>query len=100
MSNNETLFCLTPALPEEPSISDVKGYMRLAYGFIFDSVNYTEMQGAFDENHAFQLFPNPQYEPFKEPVKTYRSDYLTINVSNIFHPALPYNNRYDYRANI
>lgn len=78
------MFCLTPAFSEEPSFTDIEnreGFMRLPYGFIFDTVNYTEMQGAIDEDHMFQLFPNPQYEPFEEKVKKYKSDYLTINVS-------------------
>lgn len=77
------MFCLTPTFTEEPSFTDIEnreGFMRLQYGFIFDTVNYTEMQGVLDEDLMFQLYPNPQYEPFEEKVKKYKSDYLTINV--------------------
>jgi hypothetical protein len=93
------MFCSTPTFSEEPSftkVENVEGFLRLPFGFIFDTVNYTEMQGGMDENHMFQLFPNPHFEPFKEKVMNYKSDYLTINVSyfltmiNLLHTKVVY----------
>jgi len=74
------MFCLTPSFEDvEPSFvnSDAKdGFLRLPYGFILDSVNYTEQKP--EEDHDFLLFPNPFYEPFE--ATKYKSEYLTINV--------------------
>jgi plexin A len=78
------MFCLTPTFLEEPNFGDYDtrdGFVRLQYGFVFDTVNYTALLQGKDDDHQFQLYPNPQYEPFDEKVKKYKSDYLTINVS-------------------
>lgn len=83
ISSNDTMFCVTPTFQEEPNFYEVDGrdtYLRLQYGFLLDTVNYTTFNNT-DDDHPFQLYPNPQYDRFEDEVKKYKSDYLTINVS-------------------
>lgn len=82
ISSNDTMFCLTPNFHEEPSFYEIDGRdanIRLQYGFLLDTVNYTAFNNT-DDDHPFLLFPNPQYDRFEDEVKKYKSDYLTINV--------------------
>lgn len=65
--------------PEEP--------VELDYGFIMDNVDGVHHLAS--RNHAnkfpmFLMYSNPEYKPFgPEEIKFYKSDYLTINGSNL-----------------
>jgi plexin A len=65
-----------------PEPLDAEHPLLLQYGFRMDNVTGVQNLSVKEGYSYFLLYPNPVYEPFDEEVKYYKSDYLTINVSD------------------
>jgi plexin A len=79
--SNSNMACPSPDIEVE-EILDADNPLRLQYGFRMDNVSGVQNLSVKEGYSFFLLYPNPVYEPFDEEVKYYKSDYLTINVSN------------------
>lgn len=76
------MICESPVIESENRQLDSEKPLNLEYGFQMDNVPGVQNLSMQQNKQAFQLYPNPIYEPFDEEVKYYKSDYLTINVSS------------------
>lgn len=86
--NTTEMSCLSPFVPEEK----VKPYrispeepVELDYGFFMDNVENVHNLASRSSKRLpmFLMYSNPEYRPFPEEIKFYKSDYLTINGSNL-----------------
>ena len=79
--SNSNMACPSPnIIAQEPL--DAEHPLSLQYGFRMDNVTGVQNLSVKEGYSFFLMYPNPVYEPFDEEVKYYKSDYLTINVSN------------------
>jgi len=95
VENATDMSCLSPFVPEEK----FKGYrlsvedpVELDYGFFMDNVEEVHNLASRSINRLpmFLMYPNPEYKPFPEEIKYYKSDYLTINGSNLDRASSEY----------
>lgn len=89
------MYCSSPFVPEER----VKVYrlspedpVELDYGFFMDNVEQVHNLATRRNNPLpmFLMYSNPEYKPFPEEIKFYKSDYLTINGSNLDRASSEY----------
>lgn len=88
VDNATEMTCLSPFVPENrlsiyrPSPEEP---VELDYGFIMDNVERVHSLATRRDNPLpmFLMYSNPEYRPFPEEIKFYKSDYLTINGSNL-----------------
>lgn len=88
VENATDMSCSSPYVPEE-RISlyrlSPEEPVELDYGFFMDNVegvhNLATRRGV--RLPMFLMHSNPEYKPFPEEIKYYKSDYLTINGSNL-----------------
>ena len=84
MSDSE-LICSSPSLLSSPlntSSLSATAPLSLPYGLILDRVVTLRDLSALTSS-LFDIYPDPQFEPFDDEVKTFfsqRNEYLTINV--------------------
>ncbi|XP_026472464.1 plexin-A4 [Ctenocephalides felis] len=79
IQSNTNMICESPVIESENRQLDSEKPLNLEYGFQMDNVPGVQNLSMQQNKQAFQLYPNPIYEPFDEEVKYYKSDYLTIN---------------------
>uniref|UniRef100_A0A1B0CEW4 Sema domain-containing protein n=1 Tax=Lutzomyia longipalpis TaxID=7200 RepID=A0A1B0CEW4_LUTLO len=75
------MVCDSPSIDADGITLDADRPMLLEYGFHMDDV--ASVQNLSSRNNHFELYPNPEYLPFEENVKYYKSEYLTINGKNL-----------------
>lgn len=75
------MFCDSPIIDAENIILDADKPTLLEYGFQMDDVD--GVQNLSKNLNYFEFYPNPQYFPFDENVKYFKSEYLTINGRNL-----------------
>lgn len=93
VENATEMSCLSPFVPEEK----VKVYrlspedpVELDYGFFMDNVEQVHHLATKRSKKMFLMYSNPEYKPFPEEIKFYKSDYLTINGSNLDRASSEY----------
>lgn len=75
------MVCDSPSIDEADSQKiDADKPLQLEYGFRMDDVKGVQNLTSKPGYNSFLLYPNPEYKPFDEEIKYYKSDYLTINV--------------------
>lgn len=79
---NTEMSCDSPIVDADSSNLDADKPSLLEYGFQMDDVIGVQNLSMKNLNH-FELYPNPQYYPFEENVKYFKSEYLTINGKNL-----------------
>jgi plexin A len=79
--SNSNMACPSPNIVVQETL-DAEHPLSLQYGFRMDNVTGVQNLSIKEGYSFFLLYPNPVYEPFDEEVKYYKSDYLTINVSD------------------
>lgn len=88
-SENATeMNCLSPFVPEDkitPFRNSIEEPVELDYGFFMDNVESVHNLATRHSNPLamFLMYSNPEYKRFPEEIKFYKSDYLTINGSNL-----------------
>lgn len=87
VENATEMSCLSPHVPEDiiPYQLSSDEPVELDYGFFMDDVESVHNLATRRSNQLpmFLMFANPEFKPFPEEVKFYKSDYLTINGSNL-----------------
>lgn len=95
IANATEMSCQSPFVPEEK----IKSYrlspeepVELDYGFFMDNVEGVHHLASRRNNRLpmFLMYSNPEYRPFPEEIKFYKSDYLTINGSNLDRASSEY----------
>lgn len=86
--NATDMSCSSPYVPDEkirPLRLRPEDPVELDYGFFMDNVESVHHLTTRRQNPLpmFLMYSNPEYKPFPEEVKFYKSDYLTINGSNL-----------------
>ena len=84
--DNKKMFCLSPKITTSVTWrnKDNPTPKKLDYGFIMDDVKRVQNLEQVLQSSVL-LYPDPEFELFDEPdhVKSYKSDYLTINGKNL-----------------
>ncbi|GAB0093919.1 Plexin_cytopl domain-containing protein [Sergentomyia squamirostris] len=75
------MICDSPVIEVEGTVLDADRPKLLEYGFHMDDVQ--NVQNLSSKFNPFELYPNPEYLPFEENVKFYKSEYLNINGRNL-----------------
>jgi len=91
IENATDMSCLSPFVPEEKLNMyrmTPEDPIELDYGFFMDNVEgvhnlATHSPRGYKQFPMFLMYSNPEYKPFPEEIKYYKSDYLTINGSNL-----------------
>lgn len=88
VENATEMNCLSPYVPDErlaPYRLTPEDPIELDYGFTMDNVEGVHNLASRRNNPLpmFLMYSNPEYKQFPEKVKFYKSDYLTINGSNL-----------------
>lgn len=95
VENATEMSCSSPYVPEDK----VKLYrlspeepVELDYGFFMDNVESVHHLASQRNSRLpmFLMYSNPEYRPFPEEIKFYKSDYLTINGSNLDRASSEY----------
>jgi plexin A len=95
VENATDMSCLSPFVPEErvnPYRLSPEEPLELDYGFFMDNVEGVHNLATRRGNRLpmFLMYSNPEYKPFPEEIKYYKSDYLTINGSNLDRASSEY----------
>lgn len=80
---SKSMFCDSPIIEIEEKILDAENALKLEYGFLMDDVLGVKNLTTTKELLPFELYPNPEYYPFEEDIKYFKSEYLTINGKNL-----------------
>lgn len=80
---NKSMFCDSPIINIEMKSIDAENALKLEYGFLMDDVTGVQNLTITKEFLPFELYPNPEYYPFEEDIKYFKSEYLTINGKNL-----------------
>lgn len=88
LENATDMSCLSPSVPADRlSVYSLETPLELDYGFFMDNVesvhNLATRSHGSKQFPMFLLYSNPEYRRFPEEIKYYKSDYLTINGSNL-----------------
>lgn len=75
--------CESPPVPDEKLEFQGEESIELDLGFVMDNVREVQNLSTRKYNPflKFKMHPKPEFIPFADGVKYYKSDYLTINVS-------------------
>lgn len=95
VENATDMSCSSPFVPEEklnPYRLSPEDPVELDYGFHMDNVEGVHHLATRRNNRLpmFMMYSNPEYKPFPEEIKFYKSDYLTINGSNLDRASSEY----------
>lgn len=95
VENATEMSCLSPFVPEDrikPYQLSPEEPIELDHGFFMDNVESVHNLATRRNNRLpmFLMYSNPEYRPFPEEVKLYKSDYLTINGSNLDRASTEY----------
>lgn len=95
VENATDMSCLSPFVPEErvnPHRLGPEEPVELDYGFYMDNVEGVHNLATRRGKHLpwFLMYSNPEFKPFPEEIKYYKSDYLTINGSNLDRASSEY----------
>lgn len=82
LANTEYMECDSPVIDADNDKLSADEPAKLEFGFIMDDVTGVQNLSAKGQQ-KFELYPNPTYEPFEEPTKYVKSEYLTINGRNL-----------------
>lgn len=86
MQSNTSMICNSPVIEADDSKLDADSPLKLEYGFRMDNVSGVQNLTTLNKDfNPFFLYPNPIFVPFDKEVKYYKSEYLNINVSHLFH---------------
>ena len=95
VENATDMSCMSPFVPDEKLATyrlSPEEPIELDHGFIMDNVDSVHNLATRLNNRLpmFLMYSNPEYKPFPEPIKYYKSDYLTINGSNLDRASSEY----------
>lgn len=85
--SNTEMICDSPVIDADSSKLDPDNPENLEYGFKMDDVMEVKNLSSIGKFPPFELYPNPEYYPFEEEVKYFKSEYLTINGKNLDRAA-------------
>lgn len=82
--SDSLMTCPSPYIPDiSNSFLEPEKPKQLDYGFLMDNVSSVQNLSFSNNYPKFSLYPNPVFDVFDNLLKTYKSDYLTINGMNI-----------------